>query len=71
MAGKTFTPGLSDKDASYAHKFVLDKNVERKDSNVEFVFTKPGEYYIDNAFLAEAALLKNGSFNAGLAGFTP
>ena len=71
VAGKTFTPELSDKDASYAHKFVLDKNVERKDSNVEFVFTKPGEYYIDNAFLAEAALLKNGSFNAGLAGFTP
>ena len=71
VAGKTFTPELSDKDASYAHKFVLDKNVERTDSNIEFVFTKPGEYYIDNAFLAEAALLKNGSFNAGLAGFTP
>ncbi|MBR4708096.1 MAG: carbohydrate binding domain-containing protein [Pseudobutyrivibrio sp.] len=71
VAGKTFAPELTDKDTSYAHKFVLDKNIDREDSYVKFAFTKPGEYYIDNAFLAEAALLKNGSFNAGLAGFTP
>lgn len=71
VAGKSFTPELAKENASYSHKFVLDKNLERKDSKVELVFTKPGEYYIDNVFLAEAALLKNGSFNAGLAGFTP
>lgn len=71
VAGKTYTPELTNENVSYSHKFVLDKNLDRKDSNIEFMFTKPGEYYIDNVFLAEAALLKNGSFNAGLAGFSP
>ncbi len=71
VAGETIKPELKEKKSKYAYKFEVKKNLSRKDSNVEFVFTKPGEYFIDNAFLTEAALIKNGSFNAGLSGFLP
>ena len=71
VAGETIKPELKANNSKYAYKFEVKNNISRKDSNVEFVFTKPGEYFIDNAFLAEAALIKNGSFNAGLSGFSP
>ena len=38
----------------------------------EFVlsFNAPGTYYVDDIMLTENALIKNGSFNAGMSGFT-
>lgn len=71
VAGETVKPELKSAKSKHTHKFEVEKNLSRKDSNVEFVITKPGEYYIDNVFLTEAALIKNGSFNAGLSGFSP
>ena len=70
-AGHSVTPELTSSLKHFAKKFVVEKNLSRKDSSVELRFTKPGTYYLDNAFLTEAALIKNGSFNAGIAGFSP
>ncbi len=70
-AGHTFTPELTENSKHFAKKIVVEKNLSREESSVELLFTKPGTYYVDNVFLTEAALIKNGSFNAGLAGFSP
>ena len=69
--GKMFTPSLSASRSHFSKKIVLSENLDRNASNVELLFSKPGTYYIDNVFLCESALIKNGSFNAGIAGFTP
>ncbi|QFJ54684.1 carbohydrate binding domain-containing protein [Pseudobutyrivibrio xylanivorans] len=71
VAGETYTPALTGTQKHFSKKITVEKSLTRKASNVEFVFTKPGTYYLDNAFLTEAALIKNGSFNAGIAGFSP
>ena len=70
-AGHEVTPELTGTSKHFAKKVVVEKNLARKDSNVELRFTKPGTYYLDNVFFTEAALIKNGSFNAGIAGFSP
>ncbi len=41
------------------------------DRNLSIVVTEPGEYYIDNIRIEENSPVKNGSFNAGLASFSP
>ena len=70
-AGKEFTPELETADNKFSEKMSFDKDNSKEDSYVEIVFDKEGTYYLDNVFFTEAALIKNGSFNAGLAGFTP
>ena len=71
VAGHDVTPELTDSLKHFAKKVVVEKNLSRSESNVELRFTKPGTYYLDNVFFTEAALIKNGSFNAGIAGFSP
>ncbi|WP_049945724.1 carbohydrate binding domain-containing protein [Butyrivibrio sp. LC3010] len=71
VVGDEYTPSLTGEKQSFSKVINVDKNLEREESNVEFSFTKPGTYYLDDVFLAESALLKNGSFDAGLAGFSP
>ncbi len=71
VAGEKYTPELTTTSKNYAKKLIFEKDLSRKESNIEFVITNPGVYYLDNVFLAESALIKNGSFNAGLAGFAP
>ena len=39
--------------------------------NLEFIFSQPGTYYLDNVRIDEDSLIKNGSFSAGLAGYEP
>jgi glucan-binding repeat-containing protein len=56
---------------TFAKKFDVAESLDRKDSNISFEFSEAGTYYLDNVFLSEAALIKNGSFDAGLAGFSP
>jgi len=69
--GHDFTPELTTKSVNYAEKITLEENLEREDANVTFAFTKPGTYYLDNVRLVENAMIKNGSFDAGLVGFAP
>ncbi len=71
VAGEKYIPELTDSSKHFSKKITLEKDLSRKDSNIELVFTNPGTYYLDNVFLTESALIKNGSFNAGIAGFSP
>ena len=71
VAGKEITPSLDTKDQQFAEKLTFDKDIAREDSTVEIIFENAGTYYLDNIFFSESALIKNGSFNAGLSGFTP
>ncbi len=71
VAGKEIAPSLGSADQKYSEKISFDKDTSREDSNIEILFGKEGTYYLDNVFFSESALLKNGSFNAGLSGFTP
>jgi beta-glucanase (GH16 family) len=71
MAGKTYVPELSDADASFAKKLLYDEDLSREDSNIVITFSKAGTYYLDNVFFTESALIKNGSFNAGMSSFAP
>ena len=71
VAGTKYTPELTENDGKFSKKFSIEEGKSRDESFLEMTFTKAGTYYIDNIFLGEAALIKNGSFNAGLAGYTP
>lgn len=39
--------------------------------DIAFRFEQPGTYYLDDVRLVEDSLIKNGSFNAGFAGYEP
>ncbi|WP_024866626.1 carbohydrate binding domain-containing protein [Butyrivibrio sp. FCS014] len=71
VAGTEYTPSLKGENGKYAKKISVENSKTREESYIEILFVKPGTYYIDNVFLGEAALIKNGSFNAGLTGFAP
>ncbi len=71
VSGTEFTPELTNANKTYVNKFKIEKNLERKDSKVSFTFAKNGTYYLDNVMLAEASMVKNGSFNSGLAAWEP
>ncbi|SDB02628.1 carbohydrate binding domain-containing protein [Butyrivibrio sp. INlla16] len=69
VAGKTFTPELTNEKKNFSNVLVVDNDLTREETGVEFTFTKPGTYFLDDVFLAEKSLLKNGSFNAGMTAF--
>ena len=71
VSGEKFTPSITSSDRNYSKKMSVTQDKDRESSFAELIFDKAGTYYMDNVFLAEAALIKNGSFNAGLTGFAP
>ncbi len=66
VAGKTYVPELSDENIKFSKKLSFENDNSRDSSFVKLTFSKPGTYYLDDIFLSEAALIKNGSFNAGI-----
>ncbi len=71
VAGQSLDFSLTATSTKYSKKILIENSLDRESSYVKFVITSPGVYTIDNAFFTDAAILKNGSFNAGLSGFTP
>ncbi|MBE5825442.1 MAG: glycosyl hydrolase family protein [Butyrivibrio sp.] len=71
ISGTDYVPELGENNGKYSKKISFDNSKTREESYLEILFVKPGTYYIDNVFLGEAALIKNGSFNAGMTGFAP
>jgi len=71
IAGEEFEPKIGVNDEKYSKQISFENDNTREESYVEILFKNPGTYYVDNLFLSESALIKNGSFNAGLAGFSP
>ena len=70
LAGKEYVPELGTSSANFSYKVTFDQSLSREDSKVEFKFTKPGTYYLDNVMVCEDAIIKNSSFEAGLSGYT-
>lgn len=66
-AGKDFTFTLTGEEAEYTDKLVLD--TKPSDTNIAFYIEQPGVFYIDDVRIEEDSLIKNGSFNAGFAGY--
>ncbi len=69
FSGKKFNPELTAKKQNFFYNVKVDENIDRENSNVSFKFTKGGTYYLDNVVFQESAMIKNGSFNSGLAGY--
>ncbi len=67
VAGKEFKAELAGAEKEYAYKFTTDASLTNKD--IVFKFSQPGTYYLDDVRVVEDSLIKNGSFNAGLAGY--
>ncbi|MCI9080605.1 MAG: family 16 glycosylhydrolase, partial [Lachnospiraceae bacterium] len=67
VAGKEFEAELSGAEKEYAYKFTTDASLTNRD--IVFKFSQPGTYYLDDVRVVEDSLIKNGSFNAGLAGY--
>lgn len=65
--GRRFQAVLNGSDTTYSYKLSLEKEPVCRD--IAFVICGPGVYYIDNVRMEEDSLIKNGSFNAGFAGY--
>lgn len=70
VAGQEFSAELTGKEETYRYKLSIPAKTARLDNKrVAFQMNQPGTYYIDNIRLEEDKLIKNGSFNAGFAGY--
>ena len=67
ITGKEFKAELTGAEKEYAYKFTTDASLTNRD--IVFKFSQPGTYYLDDVRVVEDSLIKNGSFNAGLAGY--
>lgn len=67
VAGQEFIAGLTPDETTYNFKITLPESIENK--NITFYMGVKGITYLDNVRLVEDAMIKNGSFNAGFAGY--
>lgn len=68
-AGFSFDAELNGGDQTFNGKFSTPSDEFSKDLSI--VVNEPGVYYFDNIRIEEDSPIKNGSFNAGLAGYAP
>ena len=66
--GETYTVPASTSGA-WSQKFTTTESTDKR--NITITFNGEGTYYIDNVRMSEDALIANGSFNAGFAGYSP
>ena len=57
-------------EATYKQEFKFEEKIARKKANLTIMFTAPGTYYLDDVRLEDNAILKNGSFNAGMSNWS-
>ena len=69
FVGEEVVAELTGENRTFSGTFVADEPVTG--DSVSFAIVRPGTYYLDNVTLTEDKLIKNGSFNAGLAGYDP
>lgn len=67
VAGQEVIANLTSDEKSYSFKITLPETIENK--NIAFYVGEKGTTYLDNIRLVEDAMIKNGSFNAGFAGY--
>lgn len=66
VVGQDFEVGLTGGEQSYSQKFNAGA---ASDTGIIFEFGEPGVFYLDDVRVEEDSLIKNGSFNAGFAGY--
>lgn len=69
VAGETFHAKLTGENTAYSYKFTMPD--QKAVNDIIFTISEPGIYYLDVVRIVEDTLIKNGSFNAGLAGYEP
>ncbi len=70
VAGQTFEAELTNDKKDYVYKFEIPESAEIADINdIVFEVGANGTVLLDNVRIVEDTLIKNGSFNADLAGF--
>ena len=67
VAGQTFTAQTTGQEASYEYKLSLPEG--HTGGDIAIVARQGGSFTVDNVRLVEDSLIKNGSFNAGFAGY--
>lgn len=70
VADSEFTDVLDGSVQQFTHAFTL-AGAGGENKNIVFRISSPGTFYLDNVRLEEDSLIKNGSFNAGFAGYEP
>lgn len=69
VAGQEFEEELTGKEQSFNHKLAIDSKGAADGTDIAFMFSEPGVFYLDDVRVTEDVLIKNGSFNAGFAGY--
>ncbi|HHU72417.1 MAG TPA: hypothetical protein GXZ21_10350, partial [Clostridiales bacterium] len=67
VAGQEVIANLTTDNNTYNFKFVMPAILEN--TNIAFYMGEKGTTYLDNVRLVEDAMIKNGSFDAGFAGY--
>ena len=72
VGGNNFQADLTGKEEAYSYKFTMsDTSVRSDQKDLVFTISQPGTFYLDEVRIVEDTLIKNGSFNAGMAGYEP
>lgn len=66
VAGQEFEVELTGGEQTFGEKLHIGT---AKDKGIAFEFSQPGVFYLDDVRVEEDSLIKNGSFNAGFAGY--
>lgn len=66
VVGQEFDVDLTGGEQTFGEKLNVGT---AKDKGIAFEFSQPGTFYVDDVRVEEDSLIKNGSFNAGFAGY--
>lgn len=66
VVGQEFDVDLTGGEQTFGEKLNVGT---AKDKGIAFKFSQPGVFYVDDVRVEEDSLIKNGSFNAGFAGY--
>lgn len=66
VVGQEFDVELTGGEQTFGQKLNVGT---AKDTGITFEFSQPGTFYLDDVRVEEDSLIKNGSFNAGFAGY--
>lgn len=66
VAGQEFDVDLTGGEQTFGEKLNVGT---AKNTGIAFEFSQPGVFYLDDVRVEEDSLIKNGSFNAGFAGY--
>ena len=68
IAGQEIEEEMDGKGQEYNDKFSFSEALAA-DRDIKIIISEPGVYYLDDVRIVEDTLIKNGSFNGGLAGY--